>query len=125
LAAPTAVGAPLVLRSISDGSQMSKSDLSDLASQLRSNCARKPVVIRSLSLRAALADVQVQLVRNSTANARKKFAASGDARTAGDAAAAVFAAIAADKPWAAIDAALRVQALDPRDADPLVSLAGL
>src|SRR5581483_4394534 len=64
LAAPTAVGAPLVLRSISDGSQMSKSDLSDLASQLRSNCARKPVVIRSLSLRAALADVQVQLVRN-------------------------------------------------------------
>jgi len=122
---PGAAGAPLLLHSFSDGVSVSKSDLTDLATQLRSGCTRKSTAVKSLSLATALANVQAALNRNSTSKARSEFAAGADAKTAASAASAVFGAVGAGKPWAAIDAALRVQKLDPSDASPLISLAGL
>ncbi len=125
MAIPGGASGQLVLRSFSDGATMSKSDLSDLASQLRSGCTRKPVAVKARTLTAALADLTRQLNGSSSAKARKAFAASAAARSVVNAGTAVFGALADSRPWAAIDAALRMQALDPKDADPLISLAGL
>ena len=123
--APASASAQLVLRSFGDGSSASKSDLTALASQLRSGCTRKAVVINNIKLSTAFAHVEAQLKRNASAKALKAFARSSDARSAPKAASAVFGAVGDGKPWAAIDAALRVHQLDPRNAGPLISLAGL
>ncbi|MGZ4248105.1 MAG: hypothetical protein ACXVUE_07335 [Solirubrobacteraceae bacterium] len=125
LGMPASASAQLVLRSFSDGTSVSKSDLTSLASRLRSGCVHKLAAIRKLSVTTALAHIQAQLNRHSTSKARTGFASSRDAKTAANAASAVFGAIGAGRPWAAIDAALRVRKLDPSDAAPLISLAGL
>ena len=122
---PACASAQLTLTSFSDGVTMSKSDLASFATQLRSGCVRKPGAVKALTLSAALADLNAQLARNSSAKARRAFASSSAARTAANAGTAVFGALADSRPWAAVDAALRMQALDPKDADPLISLAGL
>lgn len=125
LAIAPSAGAQLVVRSFNDGHSTSKSELAELASQLRSQCAGKASSIKSMTLARALARIQQQLDRNASAAALRDFARSNDARSAPNAAAAVFGALGDGKPWAAIDAALRVHQLDPRDAGPLISLAGL
>ena len=122
---PASASAQLVLRSFTDGASTSKSELTDLATELRSGCTRKVLAVKSMSLTTALAHIQSQLNRSSSAKARSAFARSKDAKTAANAASAVFGAIGDGKPWAAIDAGLRVQKLDGNDAGPLISLAGL
>jgi hypothetical protein len=122
---PASASAQMVLRSFSDGASTSTSELAELAGQFRSGCTKKAVAVKSMSLATALAHIQTQLRRNAGAKALSGFSRSADARSAVKAAGAVFGAIGDGAPWAAIDAALRVHQLDPRDADPLISLAGL
>ncbi len=52
---PAPASAQLVLRSFSDGASTSKSELTDLATQLRSGCTPKVLAVRSMSLATALA----------------------------------------------------------------------
>ena len=75
--------------------------------------------------RGRAGDVQKQLALVSTARQRAALTSSRETRTAAGAGNVVFAAIAAGKPGAAVAAALRMRQLDPKDADPLISLAGL
>jgi tetratricopeptide (TPR) repeat protein len=116
---------PLVMRSIDDGGNYSKSDLSDLASQLRAGCTRTKVAIKPMTLAKAISNVQAQLDQYATPQERTAFLNSSFAKTAADAASLVFGALGDGSAWGAIEAALRVQQLDPNDAAPLISLAGL
>ena len=67
LAANVAAGGSLVLRSIDDGINYSKSDLADLASELRDGCNRTKVAIKPMTLAKAISDVQAQLDQYATA----------------------------------------------------------
>ena len=113
------------LFAISDGVTMSRTQLAAWTAQVRRNCPRKATPVKSMRLDAALAHVASQLRRNASAKALLGFARSKDARSAVRAANGIFAGVAEGKPWAAIAAALRVHQLAPRDAGPLISLAGL
>ena len=122
---PEVASGQLVLRALSDGQTADKSALASWAQEVRGQCARRPAAIGRMSLPTALAHIETRLGQHASSKALRAFAGSTDARTAGGAVNGVFAALGAGKPWAAIDATLRVQQLDPRDAGPLISLAGL
>lgn len=125
LATNAAAGGNLLLRSIDDGISYSKSDLADLASELRAGCNRTKVAIKPMTLAKATSDVQAQLDQYATPQERTAFLNSSFAKTTADAASFVFGALGDGSAWGAIEAALRVQQLDPNDAGPLISLAGL
>ena len=118
-------GSQLVLLSMLDGVSPDKSDLANLASTFRSDCTRKRAVLQNMDLSTALAHIETQLSDNASAKALQGFATSAQARSIVDASDFVIEAIAASKPWAAVDALLRVHQLDPRDAGVLISLSGL
>ena len=118
-------GGPSAIRSIDDGGNYSKSDLAELADQLRQGCTRAQEAIKPITLAKALSDVQAQLDQYATPQERAAFLNSGFAKNAADAASLIFGALGAGSAWGAIEAALRVQQLDPHDAGPLISLAGL
>ncbi|HEY5159684.1 MAG TPA: hypothetical protein VII83_01305 [Gaiellaceae bacterium] len=109
----------------SDGVSTSKDDLANQAEQVRSNCVKKPVAIKKMSLTKALAQIKTSLKKKESPLALKAFTKSADARTVGKAGGAAFGAVAAGKPWAAVDALLRVHELDKRNAVPLIDLAGI
>ena len=124
-AAAIPAGAKPTLFAISDGTTMTASQLAQWTSQTRGSCPRKATSVESMSLATALSHINKQLQRSASAKALRAFARSKDARTAVTAADGIFAGLAEGKPWAAIDAALRVHQLAPRDAGPLITLAGL
>jgi hypothetical protein len=120
-----ASGPQLVLRSLLDGVSPDKSALANLASTFRSDCPRKRAVIQDMSLGTALAGIEAQMNDNASAQALQGFATSAEAHSIAEASDFVVDAIAAGKPWAAVDGLLRVHQLDPGDAGVLISLAGL
>ncbi len=109
----------------SDGVSTSKDDLLHQAEQVQSQCTKKPVAIQKMSLTKALSRIQAKLKKNESPIALRAFSKSADARKVGAAGGAAFGAVAAGKPWAAVNALLRVHTLDKRDAAPLIDLAGL
>ena len=116
---------PLVIRSIDDGGNYSKSDLADLANELRAGCNRAQVAIKPMTLARSLSLVQAQLDQYASPQERMAFLNSSFAKTAAEASSFIFGALGDGSAWGAIEAALRVQQLDPNDAGPLISLAGL
>jgi hypothetical protein len=114
-----------VLRSVLDGVSLEKPALANLASAFRSGCTSKREPVQAMGLGTALAGIEAQLNDNASAKALQGFATSADARSVAGASDFVIGAVAAGKPWAAVDALLRVHQLDPGDAGVLISLAGL
>ena len=125
LLASASASASTTLFALSDGVTMSTSQLAAWTAQVRENCPRKATPVKGMALDRALGDVARRLRRNASAQALRGFERSKDARRATTAANGIFAGVAEGKPWAAIAAALRVHELVPRDAGPLITLAGL
>lgn len=109
----------------SDGISTSNDDLVRQAKEVQSQCTKKPVAIKKMSLTKALSRVRAKLKKNESPMALRAFSKSADARKVGAAGGAAFGAVAAGKPWAAVNALLRVHTLDKRNAAPLIDLAGL
>ena len=83
LAAMPAAGSQTQLYAWSDGVSTSKSELAQQAEQVRSDCTKKPVAIKKMSLTKALSRVRAKLKKNESPMALRAFSKSADARKVG------------------------------------------